>query len=57
MSDRQTIAVIGGTGAEGGRYIISKDGKRDGESLWDAKDDETYFVRDMVNESMKRKKV
>jgi methyl-accepting chemotaxis protein WspA len=51
------VAVIGGTGQHRGRYIISRDGKRDGESLWDAKDtDGTFFVREMVDQSMKRKK-
>jgi len=32
------VGVVGGKGEHRGRYIISKDGKRDGESIWDQKD-------------------
>jgi methyl-accepting chemotaxis protein WspA len=32
------VGVIGGKGEHKGRYIISKDGARDGESIWDQKD-------------------
>ncbi|MDD4241468.1 MAG: methyl-accepting chemotaxis protein [Smithellaceae bacterium] len=32
------VGVIGGRGEHRGRYIISKDGTRDGESIWDQKD-------------------
>jgi methyl-accepting chemotaxis protein WspA len=32
------IVVIGCKGEQRGRYIISLDGKRDGESIWDARD-------------------
>jgi methyl-accepting chemotaxis protein len=33
-----------------GRYVISKDGKRDGESLWDAEDaDGNHMIRAMVS--------
>jgi methyl-accepting chemotaxis protein WspA len=48
------VAVIGGKGGEHqGRYIISKEGSRDGESLWNSKDaDGSLFVQEMVNKSM-----
>jgi len=32
------VGIIGGKGEHKGRYIISKDGARDGESIWDQKD-------------------
>jgi len=32
------VGVIGGKGEHKGQYIISKDGARDGESIWDQKD-------------------
>jgi methyl-accepting chemotaxis protein WspA len=32
------IVVVGCKGSQRGRYIISVDGKRDGESIWDARD-------------------
>ena len=32
------VGVIGGKGEHRGRYVISKDGARDGESIWDQKD-------------------
>ncbi len=32
------VGVIGGKGEHKGQYIISKDGSRDGESIWDQKD-------------------
>ncbi len=41
--------VLGGKGARQGRYIISKDGKRDGENLWEAKDaNGKYFIQEIV---------
>jgi methyl-accepting chemotaxis protein len=51
------VAVIGGKGEHQGRYIISKDGTRDGESLWNSKDaDGSLFVQEMVKQSMGRPK-
>ncbi len=32
------VGVVGGRGEHRGRYIISKDGKRDGENIWEQKD-------------------
>ncbi|MBN2169697.1 MAG: Cache 3/Cache 2 fusion domain-containing protein [Candidatus Krumholzibacteriota bacterium] len=44
------IYVLGGSGAEKGHYIISKDGKRDGENIWEARDsDGNLFIQDIVN--------
>ena len=49
------VAVIGGKGEHHGRYIISKDGARDGESLWNSKDtDGRLFVQEMVKQSISR---
>jgi hypothetical protein len=28
------VFVLGGSGNQRGRYVISKDGKRDGENIW-----------------------
>ena len=40
-----------------GHYVISRDGQRDGENLWDSKDAEgRYFVHDIVNKAVKLKK-
>ena len=37
-----------------GKYILSKDGKRDGESLWEAKDAEgRLFIQEIVNKAVK----
>jgi len=48
------IAVLSGTGKEKGNYIISKDGKRDGENIWNAKSpDGKMFIQDMINGAIK----
>jgi len=48
------VAVIGGKAEDHrGRYIISKDGQRDGENLWTAQDAKgNLFVQEMVNKSI-----
>ncbi|MDM7913873.1 MAG: Cache 3/Cache 2 fusion domain-containing protein, partial [Candidatus Eisenbacteria bacterium] len=47
------VYVLGGTGAHRGRYIISKDGARDGEDLWESKDaDGKPFIQSMVNSAL-----
>ncbi|MGC8748447.1 MAG: Cache 3/Cache 2 fusion domain-containing protein [Candidatus Kapaibacteriota bacterium] len=44
------VWVLGGSGKEKGHYIISKEGKRDGENIWNSKDAEgKYFVQEIVN--------
>lgn len=43
------VWVIGGKGRDRGRYIISKNGARDGEDLWEARDaNGQFFVRNML---------
>lgn len=50
------IAVLGGKGNQRGHYIISKDGKRDGENIWEAKDSNgRYFIQEIINRSMELK--
>jgi methyl-accepting chemotaxis protein WspA len=47
------VGVLGGKGDHRGKYIISKDGTRDGEALWDAKDnDGRSFIQSLVNGPM-----
>lgn len=45
--------ILGGSGDTKGRYIISKDEKRNGENLWDSQDAEgNYFIRDIVEKAV-----
>jgi len=47
------VYILGGTGDHKGRYIISKDGKRDGENILDSKDaNGKYFIRDIVENAI-----
>ncbi|NLO92048.1 MAG: HAMP domain-containing protein [Elusimicrobia bacterium] len=49
------VFVIGGTGANKGKYIISEHGARDGENIWNAQDaGGSYFIRDMVDTALKK---
>lgn len=44
------VYVLGGSGKEKGHYIISKDGKRDGENIWESKDaNGKLFIQEIVN--------
>ena len=44
------VYVVGAKGNDRGRYIVSKDGKRDGEMIWDAKDAEGRpFIQAIVD--------
>jgi PAS domain S-box-containing protein len=46
-------AIIGGQGEHQGKYIISKDGARDGENIWDTVDDNgRFFVRSAVSKAL-----
>jgi methyl-accepting chemotaxis protein len=46
--------VIEATGEQRGRYLVSKDGKRDGEQIWSALDASgRYFIRDMVESAVR----
>jgi methyl-accepting chemotaxis protein len=48
------VYVLGGTGDHRGYYIISQNGKRDGENIWNAKDaDGRQFIQDIVNSAVK----
>jgi methyl-accepting chemotaxis protein len=50
------VYVIGGTGDQQGKYIISLKGKRDGENIWNAKDaDGRLFIQSLVNKGMAMK--
>jgi methyl-accepting chemotaxis protein WspA len=43
------VSILQGKGEARGRYILSKDGKRDGESLWqDRSIDGKFFVQDII---------
>ncbi len=49
------VGIIGGKEAHRGRYIISKDGARDGENIWETKDAAgRFFIQEMVNQSVNR---
>jgi len=49
--------VLGGKGDQKGRYIISKEGKRDGENIWDSKDTNGQnFIQDMIAGAMEKSK-
>jgi len=47
------VYVLGGRSPHHrGHYIISKDGERDGENIWDSKDAEgRYYIRSIVNKA------
>jgi len=50
------VYVVGGTGEQRGRYIISYQGKRDGENIWEAKDsDGNLFIQSVVEKALKTK--
>lgn len=47
------VFVIGGKGEDRGSYIVSFQGKRDGENIWEAKDnDGRFFVQSIVNKAV-----
>jgi len=50
------VYVIGGTGDQRGHYVISKNGERDGEDIWEAQDaDGRYFIQSIVNKALQLK--
>jgi len=50
------VFVLGGTGGHKGHYIISQDGARDGENIWEAKDSTgNNFIQSIVGKSLKTK--
>lgn len=47
------VYVLGGTGDQRGTYIISQDGSRDGEDLWNEVDaDGRHFIREIVDKAL-----
>jgi methyl-accepting chemotaxis protein len=47
------VFVLGGTGEQKGKYIISAKGQRDGEDIWEAKDAEgNLFVQSIITKGM-----
>lgn len=47
------VFVLEGSGANKGTYVISKDGQRDGENIWEAKDaNNQKFVQSMIEDSI-----
>ncbi len=47
------VYVLGGKGDQRGRYVISKDGQRDGENIWEAKDaDGQLFIQSVVEKAL-----
>ncbi len=48
--------ILGGRGEQKGKYIISHQGKRDGENIWEAKDAEgNLFIQSLINGAMAAK--
>jgi len=49
------VFVVGGKGNMRGVYIISKDGERDGENIWETKDaNGKYIIQEIVNTALKQ---
>ncbi len=49
------VYALGGQGSHKGNYVISKDGARDGENIWEAKDaDGRLFIQDIINNALAR---
>jgi methyl-accepting chemotaxis protein len=50
------VYILGGSGDQKGRYIVSAKGKRDGENIWEAKDAEgNLFVQSIINKAVATK--
>ncbi len=50
------VYVLGGSGEEKGRYVISCKGQRDGENIWDAKDaDGNLFIQSVIAKALATK--
>jgi len=53
VGDAGYVYVLGGKGEQRGHYVISKDGVRDGENIWEAKDaDGNLFIQNIVNKGL-----
>jgi methyl-accepting chemotaxis protein len=47
------VFVLGGAGEQKGKYIISAKGQRDGENIWEAKDDDdNLFIQSMITKGL-----
>ncbi|MBN1536648.1 MAG: Cache 3/Cache 2 fusion domain-containing protein [Anaerolineales bacterium] len=47
------VYVLGGTGEERGHYIISKNGERDGEDIWESRDaDGRFFIQAIIEKAI-----
>lgn len=50
------VYVLGGSGDQKGKYIISKGGKRDGENIWESQDSNgQFFVQRLINTAVQLK--
>lgn len=50
------VFVVGAQGDQKGVYLVSKDGARDGENIYDARDaDGRYFIRSIVEKALAQK--
>ena len=50
------VYILGGKGEDKGHYIVSNQGKRDGEDIWHAKDsDGHFFIQSIVNRAVNLK--
>ncbi len=53
IGDSGYVFVLGGKGENKGRYIISHEGKRDGENIWAAKDaDGRLFIQSIIQNAV-----
>lgn len=53
VGDTGYVFVLNATGADKGKYVISKDGKRDGEVIWEAKDsDGKLFIQEICAKAL-----
>ncbi len=49
------VYVLGATGESRGHYLISKDGKRDGENIWESKDaNGKLFIQEIINQTVEK---
>jgi methyl-accepting chemotaxis protein len=47
------VYVLAGSGEQRGQYIISRNGERDGENIWEAKDsDGDYFIQAIIQKAL-----
>ncbi|MFI4855646.1 MAG: methyl-accepting chemotaxis protein [Phycisphaerales bacterium JB065] len=55
VGDTGYVFVLGGSGSHKGHYLISAQGKRDGENIWEAKDsDGNLFIQEIINSAMEQ---